>query len=305
MRFRRRGAADGAPQRNATEILANALGEVAGRRACSPAARPEAHLVAVVRAALGDAATVVAGEPRYELPGWTRRPGGVDLACDHGGRRILVECKVDKPDEALWDALKLADILRQHDVEAAYLLHDATDVIWHDHPVATLFTGPIQRWKVRDLIARWPKAWGDLLYGGRGIRPRESVAALDVEPAAAVALTPARTARLLRITPVRSRHRQHFDDDGWPTGYEPPRNLRIASRFVATTGPPPGDLCETCHGHPWYSRFSQTRLEQLVPSLDDAAYACLRRRLGTERNWTENDLRTRVDPLRRDPPRRM
>jgi hypothetical protein len=301
MRFFTPGAMDGAPERGATEILVSALALAANRRAYSPAARPEAHLVAVVRDALGDATAVVAGEPRYELPGWTRRPGGVDLAFDYAGRRVLVECKVDKPDEALWDALKLADILREHDIAAAYLLYDATDVIWRKHPVAPLFTEPKRRWTVRDLIARWPKAWGDLLYGGRGIRPRESTAAFDGEPAATVALTPARTARLLRIKPAPSRQRQHFDHDGWPIGYEPPGNLRIASRYAVTTGPAPGEACEACHGHPWYSRFSQARLEQLVPSLDADAYACLRRRLGAERNWTEHDLRARVDPLRRSP----
>ena len=73
-------------------------------------------------------------EPRYALRGWTRRPGGMDLAFDWGPRRAPLECKVDKPDEALWDALKLADILCEYDVEAAYLLYDATDVIWREHP---------------------------------------------------------------------------------------------------------------------------------------------------------------------------
>src|SRR4051812_41389511 len=195
-------------------------------RAYAPAARPEAHLVAVVRASLRDSVTVVAGEPRYQLHGWTRRPGGVDLAFDRGARRVLIECKVDKPDEALWDALKLADILCQHDAEAAYLLYDASDAIWCNHPVAPLFTGTARRWHFCDLIARWPKAWGDLLYGGRGIRPRESVAEVNVEPTASVALTTGRTARLMRITPVPSDHHQQFDDDGWPVGYEPPGNLR-------------------------------------------------------------------------------
>ena len=176
-------APDGNPEHGTDEVLRRALERIAETRAYAPAPRPEAHLVAVVRAALRDSVALVDGEPRYALPGWTRRPGGVDLAFDQSSRRVLIECKVDKPDEALWDAFKLADILGEHGVESAYLLHDATDVIWRNHPVAPLFTEPARRWRTRDLIARWPKAWGNVLYGGRGIRPRQTVAELDAEPA--------------------------------------------------------------------------------------------------------------------------
>lgn len=283
-------------------ILGGAMKDVARRGAYRPAARPEAHLVAVVRDALraqDGAAEVSDVEPRYALPGWTRSPGGVDLAVDdHAARRALVECKVDKPDESLWDALKLVDIVYMHHVDAGFLLYDATDAIWAAHPVAELFTSRARPWRVRELIERWPKAWGDLLYGGRGIRPRESVAKLHVAPVAAVSLAAGRTARLLHVAPAISRDRQYFDDDGWPTGYEPPANLRTRSRYVTDSAPATGDELDVCHEYTWYRTWTQKRLARLVPTLDDDAFECLRRRLAAERNWTEHDLRTRVDPLR-------
>ena len=281
--------------------LRAALGVVADRGTYQPAGRPEAHLVAVVRDALraqDGVNEVTEVEPRYPLAGWTRSPGGVDLAVDDdAGRRALIECKVDKPDESLWDAIKLADVLYDHRVDAAFLLYDAADAIWTAAPGAELFTSRATRWRVSELIGRWPRAWGDALYGGRGIRPHESVAELHVAPVAAVALAAGRTACLVRVAPALSRERQQFDDDGWPVGYEPPSRIRERSRYT-DGGTPVPDSVDECHGYPWYRRWQQRRLDELVPTLDGDAYLCLRRRLAAERNWTEHDLRTRVDPLR-------
>jgi hypothetical protein len=68
-------------------------------------------------------------ECRFALPGWTRPPGGVDLsvslARDTGS--LVIEAKVGKPDEAIWDVIKLADILAlDRTIIAAYLVYDAT-----------------------------------------------------------------------------------------------------------------------------------------------------------------------------------
>lgn len=76
--------------------------------------RPEAVLVRAVRRALAQDGhmRLVDGEPRYALPGWTRPPGGVDVAADlaDGTGRLAIETKVGKPEVSIWDAIKLADI---------------------------------------------------------------------------------------------------------------------------------------------------------------------------------------------------
>jgi hypothetical protein len=87
--------------------------------------RREAALVAAFRDVLGSLPDIASAgrEARYRnLPGWTRPPGGVDVFADlsDGAGRLLCELKVDKSQEALWDALKLADIcLANLDVRSA------------------------------------------------------------------------------------------------------------------------------------------------------------------------------------------
>jgi hypothetical protein len=66
--------------------------------------RPEAALVAIADAdSLRRRRASVAREARYQkLSGWTRQPGRVDLALDGvAAGRVLIEMKVDKPQEAL------------------------------------------------------------------------------------------------------------------------------------------------------------------------------------------------------------
>lgn len=61
------------------------------------------------RTAICDLSTANRGT---RLPGWTRPPGGVDVAADlaDGTGRLAIETKVGKPEVSIWDAIKLADI---------------------------------------------------------------------------------------------------------------------------------------------------------------------------------------------------
>jgi hypothetical protein len=272
----------------------------------------EAHLVDAVRRAFredGQAAPSVA-EPRYELRGWTRSPGGVDLLaspCDGSGT-VLMEMKVGKPDEGLWDAVKLADILTHTpSAVAAYLIYGGSSARWvAKTPVAALFLNPPACAAVRELIARWPAAWGDLLFGGKGIRPQTSTATLAFSLVGSHKARhhPGHQIKVLRVQPSGD-DRETYDADGWPTGYEPPEGLRakvLASeerrRLRMLEGSSPADERDPCHGYPWYAKWTQSRLIAVVPWLDPPAYACLRNRLHRERKWREDELRARVDPLR-------
>lgn len=71
---------------------------------------------------------------------------------------------------------------------------------------------------------------------------------------------------------------------------------RITSPYPDVPGLPPAEFFEAYHRHPWYS---QPRLDRLIPLLDEAAFAFLRRRLAAERNRSESDPRTRIDGLTR------
>jgi hypothetical protein len=91
-----------------------------------------------------------------------------------GSGRLLGEAKVDKPDEALWDALKLADISRiVPGIHGAYLIYAAKEQRWTPgiDGAALFLTGSTRAWGAREMIERWPRAWAGLLRGGRGIRP--------------------------------------------------------------------------------------------------------------------------------------
>jgi hypothetical protein len=60
-----------------------------------------------------------------------------------------------------------------------------------------------------------------------------------------------------------------------------------------------GTETDPCHGYPWYLRWTDRRLAQVMcETSDNGAFDCLRRRLATERGWREAELRARVDPLR-------
>ncbi len=283
-----------------------------------PGERPEAALVGAIRRGLDHVGEVRVhpSEVRYrELTGWTRPPGGVDIVADllDGAGRLLMEAKVDKPYEAPWDALKLADICRLvPNIGAAYLVYACRAQVWSSATDASeLFLGDTERsWSAREMVERWPRAWAGLIVGGRGIRPRRTNAQITLAPVCATQLPiDSFCVRVVRVAPVPSLGEQEFDEDGWPIGYEPPNGIRAEVRAAEERQQAderrrdePQER-DPCHGYPWYRRWTDYRLGVVVRDIgkDDDAFACLRRRLAVERSWQEHELRARVDSLRASP----
>jgi hypothetical protein len=274
--------------------------------------RPETALVGGIADALAEGLrrrdnASVAREVRCpKLAGWTRPPGGVDLALDGvAAGRVLMEMKVDKPDEALWDALKLADILAVEDIAAAYLIYAGAERAWDEEVEGADLFLRSGTWPVRELVERWPQAWAGLLRGGRGIRPRRGVGAVTVTPVCCIMSSePGYSVRVARVALVADAAPQAYDDDGWPVGFAPPSDLRLRvrrglARQKARQRVAIAPETDPCHGYPWYPRWTDRRLAHVVREIcDKDAFDCLRRRLATERGWGETELRARVDPLR-------
>lgn len=274
---------------------------------------PEARLVSAFRSALNDGGDLLCrpGEEGFGLPQWTRDPGGVDLVADEPGTAgsgvVLMEMKVGKPDEGIWDAIKLADALARHGEPAtwsAYLVYAAPRSVWEAARIQGLLFAPGRATHTPlALISTWPKAWLKLLVGGRGIRPKQSVGGVAAELLCSddLAADVEYELRVVRVSPG-SGPAARYDEDGWPVDYEPPEGMRETGQLADEALANPATITnaepDPCHGYPWFGKWSQQRLDAVVPALDDDSFQCLRRRLGTERNWTEDELRTRVDPLR-------
>jgi len=236
------------------EVLQDAAARAAETPIYAGPKGPEANLTASIRVALDALGHhSLSSEIRYEIPGWTRPPGGVDLVADLAdGTRVLMEMKKGKPDEALWDALKLGDIAEMDTapvLAGAYLVYDGDAGDWAPtRDGARLFTECPRVWDARELIEAWPNAWLWLLKGGNGIRPREGIGAIRIEPVTTDRLKryPDRTLRIVKVAPVQGVPPQHYDRDGWPSGYEPPAGMRSAiqradgqSTHRSSNGPTP------------------------------------------------------------------
>jgi hypothetical protein len=277
-----------------------------------PGERPEAVLVRAVRRALAQDARVqlVDGEPRYALRGWTRPPGGVDVAAElaDGTGRLAIETKVGKPEESIWDAIKLADVqVFEPRVRAGCLVSDA---YWSAGAAGSILfeRASPRRFACRELVSMFPSAWAWAMIGGYGIRPCRSVGGVKVAWVAEAPLAhhPDRRLVAVRVLPDRKAPEEVYDPEGFPRGYEPPHGLRAKVRRadeererLPAAALAAADSIDPCHGYPWYRKWSQQRIVAVLRSLGDDrdARECLRRRLAAERNWHEQELRARFDPF--------
>jgi hypothetical protein len=161
-----------------------------------------------------------------------------------------------------------------------------------------------RNWQARELIARWPAAWANLLVGGRGVRPATSVIGLGVtpRPGAELVHSPGIEIRVLRVTPFPGHDPERYDTDGWPISYDPPAGLREKVRRAdreRLAGAASEVGHDPCHGYPWYRSWTRARLKAVVPRLDEDAFRCLRSRLASERGWAEDEQDLQwVDTLR-------
>ena len=242
-------------------------------------------------------------EQPTRLKNWTSPPGGIDLVADIGiPQTLYFEMKVDKPDETIWDAIKLADLQavgKCHGIYGAYLVTWATEASWKRKDGSPLFDST-RNWGVEEMISEWPKAWNKLREGGNGKFPRHTVAEIGFEPVGearrAVSSRYEASIKVARVWPA-SLKPQKFDSEGWPLGIKVPNFATPMSKIVAGKASQPVGTPDPCHGYLFLDRWNQARLETLVPLLDADSRSCLRSRLKAERKWTEEELVDRFDPI--------
>lgn len=227
---------------------------------------------------------------------WNPLPGGIDLFVRHSRSprlRVVVETKVEKVDETLWDLLKVAAASNLAGVEAGYLAVAASPGAWAEHQECTELFPPLltqtEVHDVIDLIGRNRKAWRRLLNGGRA-RPISTPRSLVTRLIARTHLPEWAINRELRIVRVEipdPDNRISFGSDGWPVDVDevlklPVRRGRSAAADV-DTGPYP-------------RRFTWAWLEQNVPLMADDEFAPLEIELRS-RSWNPHELK-RVRALR-------
>ena len=178
------------------------------------------------------------GRLQDQASGWTRSPGGIDVvsirSAGDGGRALGVECKVGKPDELLWDAIKLSqrcdDKPWNLGLEAAALVVEFTDkelcegraVRWCDPAVTQVNT--------IEAIVCWPEAWYGLMCGGRGIRPTSLPRTMRLGSGGHVRHAGGGSAlcwRLVSASPLAADvDRAGVDGHGWPPQADVPDEWR-------------------------------------------------------------------------------
>jgi hypothetical protein len=266
--------------------------------------KPERALVAAFRDGLNSTwhiADLVLEQP-CELTNWSTPPGGIDLVVNlDDGRRLDFEMKVDKPDEVIWDAIKLADVnagRRCNGIAGSYLVLWATSRSWVVGEASSLFDMP-RTWGVKEMIETWPKAWNGVRVGGRGKIPRTTVAEIGFEPIAevkAVSELYDASIKVVRLWPSTTETLD-FDAEGWPVEMNIPDMATPMSEITGDRPRRPSGVADPCHGYLWLDRWTQRDLESAVPALDADARACLRSRLHDERGWSDVELVERFDGI--------
>ena len=266
--------------------------------------KPERALVEAFRDGLGSTwhvSDLVLEQP-CELTNWSTPPGGIDLVANlDDGRRLDFEMKVDKPDEVIWDAIKLADVnaaRRCDGVAGSYLVVWATSRSWVGGEASSLFDMP-RTWGVTEMIETWPKAWNWARVGGRGKVPRTTVAEIGFEPIAEVMAESElydASIKVVRLWPSTTETLD-FDAEGWPIGMEIPDLATPMAEITGDRPRTPSGVADPCHGYLWLDRWTQRDLESAVPALDADARACLRSRLHGERGWSDVELVERFDGI--------
>jgi hypothetical protein len=266
--------------------------------------KPERALVEAFRDGLGSTGhiTDLVLEQPSELPNWSTPPGGIDLVAKlDGGLRLDFEMKVDKPDEVIWDAIKLADVnatRRREGATISYLVLWATSRSWVVGEASSLFDMP-RTWGVKEMIETWPKAWNGVRVGGRGKIPRTTVAEIGFEPIAEVRSVSElydASIKVVRLWPSTTEALD-FDREGWPVGMEVPDTATPMAEITGDRPRSPSGVSDPCHGYLWLDRWTQRDLESTVPALDADARACLRSRLHDERGWSDVELVERFDGI--------
>lgn len=180
---------------------------------------------------------------------WTRSPGGIDVvsirSAGDGARALGVECKVGKPDEVLWDAIKLGQRCDEEPwnrgLEAAALVVEFTDKELCERRAVRWFDAAVTQVDTIEAIERWPEAWYGVLCGGRGIRPTSLPRTLKLGSGGHVRHPGGGSAlcwRLVRASPVGADiNRIGVDTHGWPPQVSVPDEWRRQIDSAAEKAP--------------------------------------------------------------------
>ena len=286
------------------ELILNAVERAAVSELLRGGVRLERLLVAAVESGLAP----LRAQREYPAAAlerkWVRAPGGVDLAVIGGGflptAHALCEMKIDKLDESLWDAIKLATLRRlMRRRPPAYLIYAATESRFSDatgSDCAALFQHTDQplSWETTHLIERWSKAWAGLLKGSskdpnNRNHPRLSPARICThmisDPPFAVAGAADQEIRVLKVW-AEGTDEIRFGPNGWPEGVVPV----ISSGGKARSAVPNSD-------GQFPKPMRQSWLDRNVPTLADADYRALIAEL-KRRGWRDYELAARVTPHR-------
>ena len=191
----------------------------------------EAELHRRLRTALRNAeiARVLDSEGRLQRQErwWTRAPGGIDVVAIRSSgqeeRALGVECKVGKPGELLWDAIKLGQRCDENPwnrgLEAAAIVAEVTSDSLTEQRSTPWFDSSVRLIDTVHAIQRWPEAWYELMCGGRGIRPTSLPPTLTVGPGGRVPHAGGGSSLCwssVSATPVSDDCRVIVDEHGWP-----------------------------------------------------------------------------------------
>lgn len=259
--------------------------------------RPGTFLESFLEAALTQALAerlpgASVGHKKLDIPDWNPQPGNVDIAVQEGDVHVaFAEVKIEKVEECLWDAYKLAAACTRDGALGGYLTVAALAKTWDsDRDCVELFPEEDETvvFESEALFRENRKAWKYLLGGGRG-RPTRVPRKIEVSGIGCVTLANVPPYEYeLRVARVRRVGVEWLEFLGdWPLGVEPNPVMSVLPKS------PHPDLF-------WLpSRISSNRAtsEALfalnVPGLTEDRYAALLREL-RRRGWNDKELSERV-----------
>lgn len=225
---------------SATRILNQACRTITQAGYRPVAAGKERELHHRLKEALREHDPITEGRLAHHGCGWTRKPGGVDVVAR--GLSLGIEVKLDKPDELLWDAIKVGqrvdpDAGWDEALGIAAVVDQTTVDRLHSPDAYMLWPAAPKTFDVRALLDERRRDWYWLMCGGRGVRPTNlprylRASETQVHP---YQDNPA-TVLAVRAFWASSSATERFelDEHGWPHDMEVPAEWRDRIDFCAT-----------------------------------------------------------------------
>ena len=285
----------------------------------------EKDLVNAIRDALGPDQTTKELQPKGLKGKWRRIPGGIDLVLhevlcmptQRPSLAALMEMKIHKLDESLWDLIKTATLVGVSLIGPCGYLVYAADRSKFDDPdgenCSPLFQdkGVLKEWRTFDLIKRYPEAWSGLLKGSSKTgNPNFPLMAPSIICTELIAIAPIegtseQEIRVVRVWAPTPDEEVHFDNDGWPeresfeptTGHQPITWDSVRDEFNKTVNATAASDPEERNASRYPKRFSDPWLATNVPDMPSDEYSLLIAEL-KRRGWRKDEIVERVEAHR-------